>query len=41
MHTLQQNTEGLNVYHTAGKFGKETVWRIYSFQEFGKKSLAN
>ena len=25
----------------AGKFGGKNVWRIYSFQAFGKKSLAN
>ena len=24
-----------------GKFGRENVWRIYSFQAFGGKGLAN
>ena len=29
------------VYRIVGKFGGENVWRIYSFQAFGRKSLAN
>ena len=28
-------------YHIVGKFGGENAWRIYSFQAFGRKSLAN
>jgi len=26
-------------YHIAGKFGGDEVWRIYSFQAFGKKKF--
>ena len=29
------------LYHIAGKFGRENVWQIYSFQAFGGKSLVN
>ena len=28
-------------YRVVGKFGGENVWRIYSFEAFGGKSLAN
>ena len=28
-------------FRIAGKFGGENVWRIYSFQVFGAKSMAN
>ena len=28
-------------YCIAGKFGRENVWQIYSFQAFGGKSLVN
>ena len=28
-------------YRIAGKFGRENVWRIYSFRVFGRKSLVN
>ena len=36
-----QGSQQFMVYHIAGKFGRKNLWRIYSFQVFGGKSLTN